>query len=374
MTLRIKKNIAMPVDEWGGTSGLVTLEDVVEGNSWRVSDPYDKEEYSFREISDDKYIVEGAIKIYDLEENIEVKFPEVREYDTLAGYIFDAMGDIPKINEKVTFQDYSFKVIELTKNRIDKVEIKKNDNDRLVNIIKKLRAPNGCEWDKKQTHESLIQHLIEETYEVVESIEDKNYKLLKKDLGDLLLHVIFQIDIANDNKEFNLDDVIDGICEKLIEKHPHIFYDKKDPRYKEENWEVSKKERKKTIKCFRWRFPKAPQLIRSSRIQEKAASVGFDWDDKNQVLLKVDEEILELKDAILKNDGIDEEIGDVLFTIVNLSRHMGYDAESSLKKSIDKFSKRFKKIEQDLKIKNINIQDLSLEDLDKIWNRNKLDE
>ena len=108
------------------TSGLVTLEDVVEEIVGEVSDPYDKEEYSFREISDDKYIVEGAIKIYDLEENIEVKFPEVREYDTLAGYIFDAMGDIPKINEQVTFQDYSFKVVELTKNRIDKVEIKKN--------------------------------------------------------------------------------------------------------------------------------------------------------------------------------------------------------------------------------------------------------
>ena len=243
--------------------------------------------------------------------------------------------------------------------------------DRLVNIIKKLRAPNGCEWDKKQTHESLIPYLIEETYEVVESIEDKNYKLLKEELGDLLLHVIFQIDIANDNKEFNLDDVIDGICEKLIRRHPHIFYDKKDPRYKEENWEVSKKKEKKRSSVLDGVPKSLPQLIRSSRIQEKAASVGFDWDDKNQVLLKVDEEILELKDAILKNDGIDEEIGDVLFTIVNLSRHMGYDAESSLKKSIDKFSKRFKKIEQDLKNKNIKIQDLSLEELDKIWEKNK---
>lgn len=253
-----------------------------------------------------------------------------------------------------------------------KLKSKKISNiDRLVNIIKKLRAPNGCEWDKKQTHESLIPYLIEETYEVVESIEDKNYKLLKEELGDLLLHVIFQIDIANDNKEFNLDDVIDGICEKLIRRHPHIFYDKKDPRYKEENWEVSKKKEKKRSSVLDGVPKSLPQLIRSSRIQEKAASVGFDWDDKNQVLLKVDEEILELKDAILKNDGIDEEIGDVLFTIVNLSRHMGYDAESSLKKSIDKFSKRFKKIEQDLKNKNIKIQDLSLEELDKIWEKNK---
>ena len=253
-----------------------------------------------------------------------------------------------------------------------KLKSKKISNiDRLVNIVKKLRAPNGCEWDKEQTHESLIPYLIEETYEVVESIEEKNYKLLKEELGDLLLHVIFQIDIANDNKEFNLDDVIDGICEKLIRRHPHIFYDKKDPRYREENWEVSKKKEKKRSSVLDGVPKKLPQLIRSSRIQEKAASVGFDWENKNQVLLKVDEEILELKDAILKNEGIDEEIGDVLFTIVNLSRHLGYDADSSLKKSIEKFSKRFKKIEKDLKTKNIKIEDLDLEQLDEIWEKNK---
>lgn len=253
-----------------------------------------------------------------------------------------------------------------------KLKSKKISNiDRLVNIVKKLRAPNGCEWDKEQTHESLIPYLIEETYEVVESIEDKNYKLLKEELGDLLLHVVFQIDIANDNKEFNLNDVIDGICEKLIRRHPHIFYDKKDPRYKEENWEVSKKKEKKRSSVLDGVPKSLPQLIRSSRIQEKAASVGFDWENKNQVLLKVDEEVLELKDAIIKNKGINEEIGDVLFTIVNLSRHLGYDAESSLKKSTEKFSSRFKKIEKDLKNKSIEIQDLSLEELDEIWEKNK---
>ena len=257
-------------------------------------------------------------------------------------------------------------MIKLKSKKISKI-------DRLVNIIKKLRAPNGCEWDKKQTHESLIPYLIEETYEVVESIEDKNYNLLKEELGDLLLHVIFQIDIANDNEKFSLNDVIDGICEKLIRRHPHIFYDKKDPRYKEENWEVSKKKEKKRLSVLDGVPKRLPQLIRSSRIQEKAASVGFDWNNKNQVLLKVDEEILELKDAILKNEGIDEEIGDVLFTIVNLSRHLGYDADSSLKKSTEKFSKRFKKIEKDLKTKNIKIEDLSLEELDEIWEKNKYD-
>ena len=121
-----KKNIAIAVDEWGGTSGLVTLEDVIEEIVGEVSDPYDKEEYSFRKISNQHYIVEGAIKIYDLEENLNIKFPDIREYDTLAGYILHSIGDIPKISEQVDFNNYSFKVVELTKNRIDKVEIRKN--------------------------------------------------------------------------------------------------------------------------------------------------------------------------------------------------------------------------------------------------------
>tara|TARA_B100000579_G_scaffold76316_1_gene59051 strand:+ start:8331 stop:9560 length:1230 start_codon:yes stop_codon:yes gene_type:complete len=121
-----KKNIAIAVDEWGGTSGLVTLEDVIEEIVGEVSDPYDKEEYSFRKISNQHYIVEGAIKIYDLEENLNIKFPDIREYDTLAGYILHSLGDIPKIRQQVDFRNYSFKVVELTKNRIDKVEIRKN--------------------------------------------------------------------------------------------------------------------------------------------------------------------------------------------------------------------------------------------------------
>jgi len=247
-----------------------------------------------------------------------------------------------------------------------------NNLDKLIEIVKKLRSPDGCDWDKEQTHRSLVPYLLEETYEVIESIEQKNFEALKEELGDLLLHVIFQIDISEENKEFEINDVIDGICQKLIRRHPHIFYDKNDPRYKKGNWELSKQKEKNRNSVLDGVPIALPSLIRASRIQEKAAAVGFDWEKKEQVLLKVDEEIGELKDAITNNKGIEEELGDVLFTLVNLSRHLDYDSESSLKKSIDKFSNRFKSIEIDLKEQGINMKDLSLDELDEIWDKNKL--
>jgi len=247
-----------------------------------------------------------------------------------------------------------------------------NNLDKLIEIVKKLRSPDGCDWDREQTHQSLVPYLLEETYEVIESIEQKNFKALKEELGDLLLHIIFQIDISEGNKEFKLDDVIDGICQKLIRRHPHIFYDKNDPRYKKGDWELSKQKEKNRDSVLDGVPIALPALIRARRIQEKASAVGFDWKKKEQVLLKVDEEIGELKDAIINNQGIEEELGDVLFTIVNLSRHLDYDSESSLKKSINKFSDRFKRIEKKLKEEGINMKDLSLDELDKIWDKNKL--
>ena len=246
-----------------------------------------------------------------------------------------------------------------------------NNIDKLIEIVKKLRSPNGCDWDREQTHQSLIPYLLEETYEVIEAVEQKDYKLLKEELGDLLLHVIFQIDISEENKKFNFNHVVEGICEKLIRRHPHIFYNEDDPRYKEGDWELSKQKEKNRTSVLDGVPIALPALIRASRIQEKAAAVGFDWQKKEQVLLKVDEEIKELKEAIINNDGIEEELGDVFFTIVNLSRHLGYESEGTLKKSIDKFSNRFKKIEKDLKNQNINMKDLSLDELDDIWETNK---
>ena len=236
--------------------------------------------------------------------------------------------------------------------------------NELIKIVKKLRAPDGCDWDREQTHKSLIPYLLEETHEVIESIEDNDYHALKEELGDLMLHVIFQVDLASDKNKFSIEDVLEGINKKLVNRHLHIF--SKDKNQKKENWETTKKKEKKRDSVLDGVPKSLPALLQSRRIQEKAADVGFDWEKNSQVIAKVDEEIAELKDAIKINKGINEEFGDVLFSLVNLSRHLDIDPESSLKKSTIKFISRFKEIE-----KKVDIEKLSLEELDKIWNENK---
>ena len=252
-----------------------------------------------------------------------------------------------------------------------KSEKKNNTLEDLISIVKKLRSPDGCDWDKKQTHESLIPYFLEESHEVVEAIQSQDYESLKEELGDLFLHLIFQIDLAEEKNRFFLKDVLDGINTKLIERHPHIFYDKDDPRWKEGNWEESKQKEKKRDSILDGVPISLPALLRSRRIQEKAANVGFDWEKMEQVLSKVDEEICELKEAMTENKGINEELGDVLFTIVNLSRHLDINPEQALNESTNKFMKRFKRIEKDLKNKKIDIKKLSFEELDILWEKNK---
>jgi len=240
--------------------------------------------------------------------------------------------------------------------------------NKLIEIVKKLRSPNGCDWDKEQTHQSLIPYLLEETHEVIEAIENNDYDALKEELGDLILHVIFQADLASDKSKFSVDDLLSGINKKLINRHPHIFSNSSNDSYKKRSWESTKKKEKNRDSVLDGVPKSLPALLLSRRIQEKAAGVGFDWDNNNQVLGKVDEEIKELKESIIKNEGIDEELGDVLFSLVNLSRHLDIDPELSLKRSTEKFMKRFKAIE-----KEVDIEELSLEELDEIWNRNKRD-
>jgi MazG family protein len=238
--------------------------------------------------------------------------------------------------------------------------------NKLIKIVKKLRAPDGCEWDREQTHQSLTPYLLEETHEVIEAIENKDYGALKEELGDLLLHVIFQADLALDENKFSVEDLLDGINNKLIRRHPHIFLDDSNQSYKKRSWEAIKKKEKNRDSVLDGVPKSLPALLQSRRIQEKAAAVGFDWDKNSQVLDKVDEEILELKESIIKDKGINEELGDVLFTLVNLSRHLDIDPELSLKRSTEKFIRRFKVIEDE-----VDIEKLSLEELDEIWNRNK---
>ena len=252
-----------------------------------------------------------------------------------------------------------------------KSEKKNNTLEDLIRIVKKLRSPDGCEWDNKQTHESLIPYLLEESHEVVEAIQSKDYNLLKEELGDLFLHLIFQVDLAEEENRFLLKDVFEGINSKLIKRHPHIFYDKDDPRWKEGNWEESKQKEKKRDSILEGVPISLPALLRSRRIQEKAAMVGFDWDKLDQVLAKVDEEVGELKESIIDKKGIADELGDVLFTVVNLSRHLDINPEQALNDSTNKFMKIFKKIEKELKDKKIDMKSLSLEELDVLWEKNK---
>jgi len=246
----------------------------------------------------------------------------------------------------------------------------------LINTLKKLRAPDGCEWDRQQDHESLIPYLLEEVYEVIEAIETQNDSLLKEELGDLLLHVIFQAELASEKNKFDIYDSIKNINNKLINRHPHVFSDRDNTNWKEGNWELQKKKEKKRKSILEGVPKSLPSLTKAKRIQEKASGVGFDWDKLDQVYNKLYEEIDELNIAIKEKNqnNIEEELGDVLFSIVNLSRHINVNPEVALDKSIIKFIHRFQNLESYMDKENINFKKQSLSDLDKLWDKIKLQE
>tara|TARA_Y100000741_G_scaffold273064_1_gene213158 strand:+ start:1681 stop:2460 length:780 start_codon:yes stop_codon:yes gene_type:complete len=256
--------------------------------------------------------------------------------------------------------------------------MKSESLQELIDIVSKLRSDEGCEWDKKQTPESLTPYLIEEAHEVVDAILDNNIENLKEELGDLLLHVIFQAVIASEKSQFEIDDVINGINKKLLRRHPHIF-DKKlidKDLFKKKNWEIYKKE-EKNRKSILDGVPKSlSSLIVSQRYQDKTGAVGFEWENSNQAILKIDEELGELKNAIKNNDihNIEEEIGDLLITVVNIARFFNLSAELALKKTNKKFYKRFHFIEKAVSKKNQNIEDLSLKELLIYWENAKNEE
>lgn len=241
--------------------------------------------------------------------------------------------------------------------------------DELVNTLKVLRSPNGCDWDKKQTSKSLVPYLLEETYELIEAIEDEQNENIKEELGDLLLHIIFQTELAFENNKFSLDDVIYDIKNKLVQRHPHIFSNNKN----EDNWELAKQKEKKRERVLDG-VPKAlPALLRANRIQEKAASIGFNWSNINLIFDKIHEEYNELIDAyeIANKARVKEELGDLLFTIVNLSRFLGINSEEALKLSIKKFEERFYKVENEIKSECKTFANYYPEELQELWNKLK---
>ena len=245
--------------------------------------------------------------------------------------------------------------------------------NRLLTIMDELRE--NCPWDQKQTMESLSHLTIEETYELVDSILEKNMEEIKGELGDLLLHIVFYSKIASETNDFDINDVINSICDKLIERHPHIYGDEiiKDEKDVKRNWEKIKlKNGKKTVLQG---VPKSlPAMVKATRIQEKVKGVGFDWDNKEQVFDKVKEEFTELHKENKKTNNqekIEKEFGDVLFSMINYARFIGVDPESALERTNKKFIGRFNYLEQEVKTNKKDLMKMSLEEMDLIWDRSK---
>ena len=255
--------------------------------------------------------------------------------------------------------------------------MKKNNNNEfskfedLVGIVKKLRSPDGCDWDKAQTRNSLIPYFIEEVYELIESIDKKDLTNIREELGDVLLHVIFQSQIASEKSDFDINDVINDINEKLIDRHPHVFEKSVllNDKTSNELWE-EQKYKKKGRQSRLDGIPKIlPSIISSQRIQDKASSLGFDFEDIGQVWEKLNEEIVEVKLAKKENNfkKIEGELGDLLFTVINLCRFFDVSAENALRKSNNKFIKRFQSLEEKVSNTDRAFEKYSQNELDGIW-------
>jgi tetrapyrrole methylase family protein/MazG family protein len=253
------------------------------------------------------------------------------------------------------------------------------DFKELLDIMALLRGENGCPWDKEQDHTSLKRYLIEETYEVLEQIDAKDKDKLCDELGDLLLQVVFHSQIARENGDFDMDDVITGICRKLISRHTHIFGNDKADTADEvlQNWEKIKKKEKgfeSQTGILKDVPSNLPALMRSFKVQQKAAQVGFDWDDLEDVMAKVEEEIQELKDVYKsKNvERITDEMGDAFFSLVNLARFLKVQPELALTGTINKFIKRFEYIELESGKAGRKLEDMSLAEMNELWDEAKI--
>lgn len=244
---------------------------------------------------------------------------------------------------------------------------------RLLTIMDELREK--CPWDKEQTTESLRHLTIEETYELSDAILKNDAEEIKKELGDILLHIVFYAKIGDEKKQFNIEDVLTQLCEKLIRRHPHIYGEviAEDSDTVKQNWEQIKlKEKGNEKKSVLSGVPKSmPALVKAYRMQEKAAQVGFDWENKEQVWAKVDEEMLEFKEAE-SDEEKENELGDLLFSLVNCARFSNINPDDALEKTNRKFIKRFKHIEAKAEELNLDLRTVGLAQMDQWWNEAKL--
>jgi len=257
--------------------------------------------------------------------------------------------------------------------------------EKLCEIVAKLRSADGCPWDREQTHESLLPALIEEAYEVAGAVRANDTLNFREELGDLLLLIVMHAEIARESSQFEINGVLKDVTEKLIRRHPHVFggSEARDSGAVLKQWESIKRDERRHKsdrdggeggEHYLDDLPAAlPGLMRAQKAQSKAARVDFDWTDPGDVIAKIEEEIRELKQAILEQDrkSIEEEVGDLLFAVVNLARKCKLDAESALQRATDKFVTRFNRLEDELQSQGKRLGDVDLAELDKIWNQIK---
>jgi tetrapyrrole methylase family protein/MazG family protein len=261
----------------------------------------------------------------------------------------------------------------------DKHDFKERyDCNDLIDIVRILRAPGGCPWDREQTHESIKKNFIEETYEVIEAINKKEPAMLREELGDVLLQIALHCEMEREQNVFTFDDVCDEICKKLILRHPHVFGDVTAETTEQvlTNWDAIKmqtKQQKTTTESMASVPRELPALMRAQKLQKKAAKVGFDWDDASGALDKIREEADELEEAMAGKDpdAIADELGDVLFSVVNVARFADVDAEEALTAATDKFLRRFSQVEQMAKDRGMDMKTAGIEALDKLWDEAK---
>ncbi|MCK8059524.1 MULTISPECIES: nucleoside triphosphate pyrophosphohydrolase [unclassified Fusibacter] len=303
-------------------------------------------------MDDHPVVVLKAVGIPELEEIVHLPLYELDRYQ---GY--DHLTSVVVLKNKAT---------------------KRASYDDLVRIMKLLRSENGCPWDREQTHVTLTPYVLEEAYEVAEAIVSGDLFALEEELGDLLLQIVFHAQIGRENGDFAMAEVLDGICEKMVSRHPHVFGEITALNSEEvlDNWEAIKKEENKheTVTDTMMKFGKSlPALFRSYKVQHKASKAGFDWKELDPVFKKLHEEIDELKEA-LKNessDGIAEETGDLLFTVVNIARKLQVDVELCLHQATDKFIDRFSRVEAEFTSLGRKMENSDLEMLEKAWERAK---
>ncbi len=250
--------------------------------------------------------------------------------------------------------------------------------DDLVQIIRLLRGEGGCPWDMQQTHQSIRNNVIEEAYEVADAVDTDDKAALCEELGDLLMQVVFHARMAEESGDFNLDQVADGVCQKLVHRHPHVFGTVKADTVGQvlDNWDAIKMEEKnqQTYTDTLLSVPRAfPGIMRAAKVQKRAAKVGFDWADSQGAWDKLKEEIDEVRAAEQSGnaDAVAEEVGDLLFSVVNVTRFLKVDGEEAISKATDKFISRFDKMEQLAVSKGLNLKELTLEEMDALWDEIK---